>query len=99
MGYLTSDPNGKETVTLEDLMLKYPGQFEKLETPVAVTTNGIANCYGTPAIANEPLKQLAANTSVTLVAKEKGSYPTWAVVQDAEGGLYFVNYSLLNQAQ
>ena len=99
LGYLTSDPNGKETVTLEDLMLKYPGQFEKLETPVAVTTNGIANCYGTPAIANEPLKQLAANTSVTLVAKEKGSYPTWAVVQDAEGGLYFVNYSLLNQAQ
>ena len=99
LDYLTSDPSGKQTVTLEDLMLKYPGQFEKLETPVTVTTNGIANCYGTPAIANTPLKQLEANASVTLVAKEVGNFVTWAVIQDAEGALYFVNYSLLNQAQ
>ncbi len=99
MKYLTSDPNGKETVTLEDLMLKYPGQFEKLETPVTVTTKDIANCYGTPAVSNEPLKQLPANASVTLVAKEKVSHVTWAVVQDSEGTLYFVNYALLNQAQ
>ena len=99
LGYLTSDPSGKQTVTLEDLMLKYPGQFEKLETPFTVTTNGIANCYGTPAISNDPLKQLDANASVTLVAKEVGNFVTWAVIQDAEGTLYFINYSLLNQAQ
>ena len=99
LNYLTSDASGKETVTLDDLMLKYPGQFEKLETPVTVTTKSLANCYGTPATTNEPLKQLAEGAEVTLVAKEVGSFVTWAVVQDAEGALYFVNYSLLNQAQ
>ena len=96
MKYLTADPSGKETVTLDDLMLKYPGQFEELTTPVVVTTKSLANCYGTPATTNEPLKQLAEGTTVTLVAKEKGNFVTWAVVQDAEGALYFVNYSLLN---
>ena len=99
MEYLTSDPNGKETVTLEDLMLKYPGQFEELETPIAMTTKSVANCYGTPATTNEPLKQLAEGTAVTLVAKEKGDFVTWAVIQDAEGAYYFVNFSLLNQAR
>ena len=99
MKYLTSDPSGKATVTLDDLMVKYPGQFEKLETPVAVTTKSLANCYGTPATTNEPLKQLAEGAAVTLVAKEVGNFITWAVIQDAEGALYFVSYSLLNQAQ
>ena len=99
LNYLTSDSSGKETVTLEDLMLKYPGQFEKLETTVTVTTKSIANCYGTPATTNEPLKQLAEGAEVTLVAKEVGSFVTWAVIRDSEGALYFVNYSLLNQAQ
>ena len=99
MKFLTSDPNGKVTITLEDLMLKYPGQFEELQTPVTVTTNAVANCYGTPAIAKEPLKQLAAGAEVTLVAKEVGDYITWAVIQDTTGAYYFVNYSLLNIAQ
>ena len=99
MKYLTSDPNGKATVTLEDLMLKYPGQFEKLQTPVTVTTKGLANCYGAPETTKEPLKQLAAGAQVTLVAKETGDFVTWALIQDAEGAYYFVNYSLLNQAQ
>lgn len=96
LNYLTSDASGKETVTLDDLMLKYPGQFEELTTPVTVTTKSLANCYGTPETAKEPLKQLAEGTAVTLVAKEKGNFVTWAVVRDAEGALYFVNYSLLN---
>ncbi len=97
MTYLTSDPNGKETVTLEDLMLKYPGQYEQLETPTTITTKSLANCYGTPATTNEPLKQLAEGAEVTLVAKEKGgAHATWAVVQDSEGVLYFVQISLLN---
>lgn len=98
MNYLTSDPSGKPTITLEDLMLKYPGQFEELETPVTITTKSLANCYGTPATANEPLKQLAEGAQVTLVAKEVGNFVTWAVIQDAEGAYYFVNYSLLNIA-
>lgn len=99
MKYLTSDPNGKETVTIDDLMLKYPGQFEKLETPVTVTTKSLANCYGAPETTKEPLKQLASGAQVTLVAKETGDFVTWAVIQDAEGAYYFVNYSLLNIAQ
>lgn len=99
MKYLTSDPNGKETVTIDDLMLKYPGQFEKLETPVTVTTKSLANCYGAPETTKEPLKQLASGAQVTLVAKETGDFVTWALIQDAEGAYYFVNYSLLNIAQ
>ena len=95
---LTSDPSGKPTVTLEDLLLKYPGQFDVLGTPVATTTNAKANCYGTPQVTNEPLKTLDANASVTLVAKQKGDFATWAVIQDGEGAYYFVQISLLNQA-
>lgn len=95
---LTSDPSGKATVTLEDLLLKYPGQFEVLETPATVTTKSVANCYGTPAVSNEPLKQLDAGASVTLVAKQKGDFVTWAVIQDGEGAYYFIQISLLNLA-
>ena len=99
MSVLTSDPNGKVTLTPDDVLVKYPDQFEKLETPVTVTTKGVANCYGAPETTKDPLKQLAADTQVTLIAKEKGNYVTWAFVQDSEGAYYFVNYSLLNIAQ
>ncbi len=96
---LTSDPSGKPTVTLEDLLLKYPGQFEVLETPTTVTTKSVANCYGTPEVTNSPLKTLAADASVTLVAKQTGDFPTWAVIQDGEGAYYFIQKSLLNEEQ
>ncbi len=99
MNYLTTDPSGKKTVTLEDLMLKYPDRFEELEAPTVVTTKDLANCYGDLENTKEPIKQLPAGTEVTLVAKETGDYVTWAVVKDSEGVLYFVHYSLLNQAQ
>ena len=99
MAFLTSDPNGKVTLTPDDILIKYPDQFETLETPVTVTTKSVANCYGAPETTKDPLKQLAADTQVTLIAKEKGNYVTWAFVQDSEGAYYFVNYSLLNQAQ
>jgi hypothetical protein len=99
MKYLTTDPNGKVTLTPDDVLVKYPNQFVKLETPVTVTTNALANCYGTPETAKEPLKQLAAGTTVTLVATPIDNFTNWALIQDAEGAYYFVNYSFLNQAQ
>ena len=99
MKYLTADPNGKVTLTPDDILLRYPYQFEKFETPVTVTTNALANCYGTPEAAKEPLKQLAAGTQVTIVAQEKGNYVTWALIRDAEGAYYFVHFSLLKQAR
>ena len=95
---LTSDPSGKATVTLNDLLLKYPDQFEVLETPVTVSTNSKANCYGTPEVVKDYLKQLDAGASVTLVAKQTGNFPTWAVIQDGEGAYYFIQISLLNIA-
>lgn len=99
LDYLTSDPSGKPTVTLDDLLLKYPDEFEVLETPATVTTKNIANCYGAPVVANEPLKQLAQGASVTLVAVEKtDGNATWAVIQDGEGAYYFIQISLLNVA-
>ena len=93
---LTSDPSGKSTVTLKDLLLKYPDQFEILETPNTITLKGLSNCYGTPAVATTPLKQLAANTTVTVVAVGKGTPSTWSVIQDSEGAYYFIQSSLLN---
>jgi len=96
--YLTSDPNGKKTVTIEELLLKYP-EFEKLETPVTVKTVSEANCYGTPETTKDPLKKLDADTQVTLVAKEEGNFVTWAVIQDSQGALYFVHFDRLSQAQ
>ena len=98
LDYLTSDPSGNPTVTLEDLLLKYPDEFEVLETPATVTTKSLANCYGAPEVTNDPLKQLAADASVTLVAKQKGDFVTWAVIQDGEGAYYFIQISLLNVA-
>ena len=95
---LTTDPSGKPTVTLEGLLNSYPNEYDILETPLTVTTNDLANCYGTPATAKDPLKQLPANTTVTLVAVQKGYSTTWAVIQDSEGTYYFVFYSKLNQA-
>lgn len=96
--YLTSDPSGKKTVTIEELLLKYP-EFEKLETPITVKTVSEANCYGTPETTKEPIKKLDADTQVTLVAKEEGNFVTWAVVQDSQGALYFVHFDRLTQAQ
>ena len=96
--YLTSDSSGKKTVTIEELLLKYP-EFKKLETPVTVKTVSEANCYGTPETTKEPLKKLDADTQVTLVAKEEGNFVTWAVIQDSQGALYFVHFDRLSQAQ
>ncbi len=96
--YLTSDPSGKKTVTIEELLLKYP-EFEKLETPVTVKTVSEANCYGTPETTKDPIKKLAADMQVTLVAKEEGNFVTWAVIQDSQGALYFVHFDRLTQAQ
>lgn len=87
--YLTTDANGNPTVTLEDLIIKYP-QFVKLETPTTVVTNGITNCYGTPDTTGEVLAQLAAGIELKLVAQESGAYSTWCVVENAEGKLFFV---------
>ena len=95
---LTSDPSGKATVTLNDLLLKYPDQFEVLATSQAVTTKSKANCYGTPEVVKDPLKTLDAGASVTLVAKQTGDFPTWAVIQDGEGAYSFIQISLLNLA-
>ena len=96
---LTTDPSGKPTVTLEDLLNDYPNEYEILETPLTVTTKELANCYGTPATTKVPLKELVADTTVTLVAVQKGYSTTWAVIQDSEGAYYFVFYSKLNHAQ
>ena len=99
MKHLTSDPNGKVTLTPGEILVKYPGQFEMLEPTTKITTKALANCYGSPETAKEYLKQLAANTEVTLIAKGKGKYVSWAFIQDSEGAYYFVHYSLLNTAQ
>ncbi len=96
--FLTSDPSGKKTVTIEELLLKYP-EFEKLETPVTVKTVSEANCYGTPETTKDPIKKIAADTQVILVAKEEGNFVTWAVIQDSQGALYFVHFDRLTQAQ
>ena len=96
--FLTSDPSGKKTVTIEELLLKY-SEFEKLETPVTVKTVSEANCYGTPETTKDPIKKIAADTQVILVAKEKGNFVTWAVIQDSQGALYFVHFDRLTQAQ
>lgn len=87
--YLTSDASGKPTVTLEDLIIKYP-QFSQLETPTKITTTGVANCYGAPDATGSALGQLQAGVEVTLVAEEQGARATWYVIEDAEGVLYFV---------
>ena len=92
---LTSNANGKVTVTIEDLIVKYP-QFVKLETPTKITTTSVANCYGTPDTAGDALGQLAAGTEVTLVAQESGSRATWYVIQDDQGDLFFVGMQFFN---
>ena len=94
LGYLTSDASGKPTVTLEDLIIKYP-QFSKLETPTKITTNSVANCYGVPET-GDALGKLEAGTEVTLVAQEQGARATWYVIEDAEGKLYFVGKQFFN---
>ena len=94
--YLTTDANGNPTVTLDDLIIKYP-QFTKLETPTTVTTNGVANCYGTPDATGEVLGQLAQGAQVKLVAQEQGAFgfANWYVIE-SEGKLFFVGKSFFN---
>ena len=92
---LTSNANGKATVTIEDLIVKYP-QFVKLETPTKITTTSVANCYGTPNASSDALSQLAAGTEVTLVAQEPGAYASWYVIQDDQGDLFFVGKQFFN---
>ena len=93
--YLTTDANGNPTVTIEDLIAKYP-QFTKLETPTNVTASKNANTYGTPDASGEVLGQITAGTTVKLVAQEAGAYATWYVVEDAEGKLLFVGKEFFN---
>ena len=89
IGLLTTDPSGNPTVTLEDLIIKYP-QFTQLETPKTVATNGITNCYGTPDTTGEVLNQLAAGIELKLVAEETGAFTSWCVVETTDGKLFFV---------
>ena len=87
---LTSDPNGKLTVTLEELLIKYP-EFTACTTETKITTTAKANCYSIPNVSAEIVKELAAGTEVTLVAEETGSrHNIWYVVKDSTGALYFV---------
>ena len=92
--YLTTDANGNPTITIDDLLTKYP-QFTKFETPTKITTTGVANCYGTPDTTGAELGQLAAGTEVTLVAQETGTFATWYVVE-ANGKLCFVGKQFFN---
>ncbi len=93
--YLTTDANGNPTVTLEDLIIKYP-QFSKLETPTNITTKSVANCYGTPDASGEVLGQLEADMQVKLVAKEEGALTTWYVIETEDGKLFFVGKQFFN---
>ncbi len=87
---LTSDASGKITVSLNDLLVKYP-QFTICETQTTITTKSVANCYGTPDTTGTALKQLASGTTVTLVAEETGSRNNvWYVIKDADNAYYFV---------
>ena len=92
---LTSNANGKVTVTIEDLIVKYP-EFVKLETPTKITTTSVANCYGTPDAGSDVLGQLAAGTEVTLVAQESGTRASWYVIQTAQGDFFFVGKQFFN---
>jgi SH3-like domain-containing protein len=94
--YLTSNANGEATVTLDDLLIKYP-EFKILETPVTATTKSIANCYATPDANSSVVKKLDAGVTVTLVAQQNDEYASWCVVKDADGNYYFVNITLLNK--
>ena len=92
---LTSNANGKVTVTIEDLIVKYP-EFVKLETPTKITTTSVANCYGTPDAGSDILGQLAVGTEVTLVAQESGTRASWYVIQTAQGDFFFVGKQFFN---
>ena len=94
---LTTDPEGKPTVTLEGFLSEYSDKYSILTTPVTVTTNGVTNCYGAPSN-NDKSKELAAGTEVLLVAEEKGDAASWAVIKD-DTGYYFVYLSKLTKAE
>ena len=95
---LTTDPEGKPTVTLEGLLSKYPDQYNILPTPVTVTTNGVTNCYGTPELNETEPKKLADGTEVLLVAEQKGDAAYLAVIK-TDTGYYFVYLSKLTKAE
>ena len=91
-GYILAnhESSGKLTVTLEELLIKYP-EFTACATETKITTTAKANCYSIPNVSAEIVKELAAGTEVTLVAEETGSrHNIWYVVKDSTGALYFV---------
>jgi hypothetical protein len=88
--YLTTDSTGKETVTLDSLLIKYPA-FEVCETETTITATAKANCYTTPENGKNPAKTLQIGDEVTLVAVETGSSRNvWYVIKDASGSFFFV---------
>ncbi len=93
--YLTSDATGKPTITLEDLVIKYP-QFTILETPETKTAAAAANCYGTPDTTGDVLGTITKDTQVTVVAKESGAFATWYVIKDDSGNFFFVGKQFFN---
>ena len=94
---LTTDPEGKLSLTLEGFLGSYSGKYDILETPVTVTTNGRTNCYVEPNNSEKNPPVIEAGTEVLLVAQEKGVAATWAVIKN-DSGYYFVYLSKLNQA-
>lgn len=92
---LTSDPNGKQTVTLSELLDKYPEFTECTETTITVSAK--AKGFGTPNGSAEVIKEFEAGTELTLVAEETGSrHNIWYVVKDSTGTLYFVGMEFFN---
>jgi len=94
LDYLTSDPDGIRTLTLEDVIAQYP-QFIAV-SPKTVIVTSFANCYVTPDVTDAVVKTLEAGTEVALVAEEQGDFATWCVVMDCDGCYYFIGKQFFN---
>lgn len=93
---LTSDPNGKLTVTLDELLEKYP-EFTACETETTVTVATKASGFSIPNVSADVIKEFEVGTELTLVAEETGSrHNIWYVVKDSTGTLYFVGMEFFN---
>ncbi len=91
--HLTSDPDGKSVLELSDIPVQYT-EFTLCEAE-AVKATSVANCYETPTATGQPAKSIAADTTVTVVAKQTGARQNvWWVIQDEAGTLYFVSNAL-----
>ncbi len=95
--FLTTSSNGDIVLDLNTALDYYP-QF-KACTEETLAAKGTVNCYTAPETSATAAKQLVANTTVTLVAKDSTAGSDWCLIKTSDGAYYFVGYSLFTKTQ